>query len=77
MLQTADVQPPPTDEITAREAMVILGFTHTSTITRYVAERKLTPSRKLPGRTGAFLFWRHDILRLRDQRAAEATEATA
>lgn len=62
---------PPTDEVTTREALDILGYGHPSTVTRYVAEGKLAPSRKLPGKSGAYLFWRHDIIRLRDQQAAE------
>ena len=60
----------PPDEVTTREAMEILGLTNPSTITRYVAERKLTASRKLPGRTGAFLFARSEVERLRDSRIA-------
>ena len=55
---------PPTDEIVTREALEILGFTDPSTISRYVALGKLQPSRKLPGRSGAFLFWRADVERL-------------
>lgn len=60
--------PPPTDEITTRQALELLGLTEPSTISRYVVAGKLTPSRKLPGRTGAFMFWRHDVLRLRASR---------
>ena len=62
---------PPTDEIASREALDILGYTHVSTIARYVAEGKLTPSRRLPGKTGAYLFWRADVERLREHQAAE------
>ena len=61
---------PPTDEITTREAMTILGFTHASTVIRYVYEGKLTPSRRLPGKTGAYMFWRADIERLAERRAS-------
>lgn len=49
------------DEITSREALELLGLSHPSTISRYVALGKLTPSRKLPGRTGAYLFRRSDV----------------
>lgn len=62
--------PPPTDEITTREALEILGYTEPSTISRYVAIGKLQPSRKLPGLTGAYLFWRRDIERLATEQAA-------
>lgn len=67
----------PTDEITTREALVILRLREPSTISRYVADGKLTPSRKLPGKTGAYMFWRADIERLRDIRAAERAETVA
>lgn len=60
---------PPTDEITTREALALLNLREPSTISRYVADGKLTPSRKLPGRTGAYMFWRADIERLAAQRA--------
>mgnify|MGYP002136998112 CR=1 FL=1 len=50
-----------TDEITTREALSILGLADPSSVTRLVAESKLTPSRKLPGKTGAYLFLRSDI----------------
>ncbi|HKV67672.1 MAG TPA: hypothetical protein VJN72_06250 [Gaiellales bacterium] len=72
MTNDADTRTVP-DEVTAREAMEILGLTNPSTVARYVLERKLTPSRKLPGKTGAYLFWRTDIERYRDQRAEAAS----
>jgi hypothetical protein len=65
------LHPPPTDEIPTRDALDILGYTNPSTITRYVQSGKLTPSRKLPGKNGAYLFWRADVQRLADQQAAE------
>lgn len=58
------LQSPPTDEIATREALTILGYRNPSTIVRYVQAGKLRPSRKLPGRTGAYLFWRADVERL-------------
>jgi hypothetical protein len=61
---------PPTDEITSAEALAILGYRNRTTITKYVAIGKLTPSRRLPGKTGAFLFWRRDVERLRDEQAS-------
>jgi hypothetical protein len=61
---------PPTDEVTTREALEILGLQEPSTVLRFVQAKKLTPSRKLPGRTGAYLFWRADIERLAAERAA-------
>lgn len=53
------------------EAVEILGLTDRSTVVRMVREHRLVPSRKMPGATGAYLFWRHDILRLAAERAAE------
>jgi hypothetical protein len=64
---------PPTDEITSREALAILGLKSPSTISRLVDAGDLTPSRRLViGRRGTFLFWRHDVERLAARRAAEA-----
>ena len=62
---------PPTDEITTQEALAILGLKQPSNVSRYVAAGKLTPSRRLPGRTGAMLFWRADVLRFAAERAAD------
>lgn len=62
---------PPTDEIPTRAALAILGYTNPSTITRYVQSGKLTPSRKLPGQNGPYLFWRADVQRLADDQAAK------
>lgn len=58
------------DEVTTREALDILNLSDPSTISKYVATGKLTPSRKLPGRTGAYLFRRKDILKLAAKQAA-------
>ena len=58
------------DEITTREALDILGLAHPSSITHLVAEHKLKPSRRMPGKRGAYLFRRAHIERLRDERAA-------
>ena len=64
---------PPTDEIVTREALTILGITDPSTISRWVQIGKLKPSRKLPGKSGAFLFWRADVERLAAERAEVAS----
>lgn len=66
--------PPLDPEITTREALEILGYTNPSTVTRYVAVGKLTPSRKLPGKNGPYLFHRADVEALA---AAQAEEAAA
>ncbi|QDK01143.1 excisionase and transcriptional regulator [Mycobacterium phage Purky] len=53
-------------EIVASEACRILNVDR-STLLRWVAAEKVTPTRKLPGSTGAFLF---------DRSAIEALAAT-
>lgn len=63
---------PAPEEITTRDALAVLGVTAASTLTRWVAAGKIAPSRKLPGKTGPFLFWRHDIERLADERLARS-----
>ena len=55
------------------EAVELLGYTDRSTVVRMVRENRLTPSRKMPGATGAYLFWRHDVQRLADEIAARKT----
>ena len=59
------------DEITTREAAEILGYKDVGSIARWAQIGRLKPSRKLPGKTGAYLFRRHDVERLRDELAAE------
>lgn len=59
------------DEVTTKEALKILGLAHPSSVTRMVAEGKLTPSRRLPL---GYLFHRSDIETIRDQRAAAEAE---
>ena len=70
MPKLRDMPTPPTDEITARQALEILDRCDPSTISRYVKAGKLIPSRQLPGKTGARLFWRHDVERLAKERSA-------
>ncbi len=65
------------DEVTTREAADLLGLKSTSTVVRYVYEGRLTPSRKLPGPNGAYLFERADVLRFRDDEAERRAERTA
>ena len=57
-------------ELTTREALEVLGLADPSSISRLVAEGHLTPTRKLPGRTGAYLFAATDIARLAAERNA-------
>lgn len=60
------------DEVTTKEALKILGFAHPSSVTRMVAEGKLTPSRRL---SLGYLFLRSDIEAIRDQRDAAKESA--
>lgn len=52
-----------TAEITIAEAVAIAGRDR-STIIRWISAGKLTPTRKLPGRTGSYLLDRSDVVRL-------------
>lgn len=47
-------------DLTSAEACEELGIDR-STLTRWVKSGRLVPTRKLPGRTGAFLFSRSAI----------------
>lgn len=60
------------DEVTTRQALEILGYSDPSTVTRYVQIGKLTPTRKLPGKTGAYLFARADVEQLAREQSVEA-----
>jgi hypothetical protein len=67
----------PTDEITAQQALAILGYSDPSTISAMVRDERLKPSRQLPGKTGARLFWRSDVIALAEKLAAERAERNA
>lgn len=57
--------------ITSDEAATLLGVDRRSVV-RFVDRGELTPSLKLPGRTGAYLFERADVEQLQQQRAGAA-----
>lgn len=52
-----------TAEITIAEAVAIAGRDR-STIIRWISSGKLTPTRKLPGRTGTYLLDRTEVERI-------------
>lgn len=56
--------------ITTAEACRRLGFKDRSSLTRYVAEGRITPAMKLDGKTGAYLFAPSEIERFKSERAA-------
>ncbi|UJL29975.1 helix-turn-helix domain-containing protein [Mycolicibacterium vanbaalenii] len=64
------------DEIVSSEACKILQVDR-ATLLRWVSDGQVAATRKLPGRTGAFLFRRGDIQQLANKRAADKAEATA
>lgn len=64
------------DEIVSSEACKILGVDR-ATLLRWVAAGDVSTTRKLPGRTGAYLFRCADIQRLAAKRAADKAEASA
>jgi excisionase family DNA binding protein len=51
------------DEITVAEAAVLINVDR-STINRWITRGRLTPTRKLPGRTGTTLVSSADVLAL-------------
>ena len=63
------------DLLMTAQAAEIVGKS-VPTINRWAAEGVLPPAQKLPGRTGAYLFERSEVERVRDEYAAGA-EATA
>lgn len=52
------------DLIGSKEACRLLGDINRSTLTRWVADGRLTPATKLPGGNGAFLFDRSAVEKL-------------
>lgn len=58
----------PDDLITTQAALEILTYADPSSVVRLVKEGALIPALKLPGKTGAYLFRREDVERLRDER---------
>lgn len=63
---------PTTDLLSTVEAAAILKVER-STISRWVAAKRLTPAHQIAGRTGAFLFSRRDVEKLRDELAGAAS----
>ena len=66
------VQPP--DLLTTSEALEVIGIQSPSTISRWVDSGRITPARKLTGKTGAYLFTRAEAERVRDEFAASRSE---
>lgn len=58
------------DLIGTSEALVILGLASPASVTHFVAEGKLKPAHKLPGKNGAYLFDRSAVEALAAERAA-------
>lgn len=56
------------DLLTTAQAAEIVGKS-VPTVNRWAAEGVLTPAHKLPGRTGAYLFERAEVERVRDEYA--------
>ena len=56
----------PSEEVTAAEAARIIDKDR-RLIIRMVERGELSPSRKLPGSTGAYLFFRADVERLAER----------
>lgn len=58
------------DEVTAPEAAELLGCSVWS-VYRLLASGSLSPTRKLPGKTGSYLIPRADVLALAAERAKD------
>lgn len=70
---------PQDEQVTTLEACEIIGGDKPldrSTVVRMVLEHKLVPARKLPGKSGSYLFWLTDIEAIRDERAARKAAAS-
>lgn len=67
------------DEITAREAMNILGYQDRSSISRLVTSGELHPTRRLdgPGESGAAMFLRAEVEALKLRRDTQRQAAGA
>lgn len=61
---------PAQDLISTREALVILGYSDPSSVSRLVQVKKLKPAMKYPGKTGPYLFLRSDVEALAAKAAA-------
>jgi hypothetical protein len=53
--------PHPTDLVSTREAMEILGYRNPSSVARMVYEGKLTPAHQMGGKGGSYVFNRADV----------------
>jgi len=58
---------PLTDLLTKSEAAEYLGV-DTSTISRWLTQGKITAAKKIPGRSGGYIFDRAEILRVAAER---------
>jgi predicted site-specific integrase-resolvase len=68
----------PFAEMTTAEAMARLNVKQPSTISRWVRDGRLTPSRRLgDGPRSKFMFWRADVERLADEIAADLRDQLA
>lgn len=66
----------PDDLLSTTEAAEVIG-TERSNVTRMVQAGRLTPTHKLPGSTGAFVFLRSEVERARDDYQARQTKAAS
>jgi predicted DNA-binding transcriptional regulator AlpA len=60
----------PTPLLTTRQVLDRLGYSDPSAIARLVANGKLTPAHKAPGKRGAYAFHAAEIDRYLTERAA-------
>lgn len=58
------------------EAAAVIGVQR-STLSHWIAKGRISPAMKLPGTTGALLFERAEVERVRDEYAAAGSETVA
>lgn len=64
--------PTPTDLVSTREAMELLGYRNPSSVARMVYEGKLTPAHQRSGRGGSYVFHRADVEAIVNARLEDA-----
>lgn len=69
--------PSPLVEIPSRDVMALLALPDVAAVGRLVRNGTLTPTRKLPGLRGPFLFDRAQVIAIAEERRAKAEETAA
>lgn len=65
----------PTNLLSTAEAVEAIGLKSPSTISRWVDAGRITPAKKLGGKTGAYLFTEDEVRRVAAEYAASQPES--